>query len=391
MVICLHTNFEISQNYIGGTERFLVKLAKELKLLGFKPFIVCSSRQKEFIVEGIKVFGRVPKKYEKAAEDYSYFSSKFIKSEIIRGSYSEESLKRLAEYTSGQLEGVKADVYHLNSFASAAYMNLNKRFVVTNHENNLEYETYWGDGFFDFFAEKIKSRKTNLQNAGLLITPSKYYAKEFSAKFDLDIKNVTLGIPLQDYLPGDKVRNTTKEVVHRILQPSRFVIKQKGIDISLKACKILKDRNINFELIFTGLKKSYKKYLPDFIELSEKLEVNDCVRVTNYDSILSAYSECDIVISPERYCSFGLAICETIAIGIPTVLSDIPTYKEIATGYENAIFFKSESPEDLAEKILIGLEYPRNHNSLSNIHFRMSYDFRKCTNEYATIYRGLIN
>ena len=44
MKVCLHTNYSITPDYIGGTERFLITLSKELKCLGFEPFIVLSRK-----------------------------------------------------------------------------------------------------------------------------------------------------------------------------------------------------------------------------------------------------------------------------------------------------------------------------------------------------------
>ncbi|BFP42129.1 hypothetical protein FGF1_29740 [Flavobacteriaceae bacterium GF1] len=385
MTICLHTNFEVSKNYIGGTERFLIKLAKELILLGFNPFIVCTSRISEFEVEGIKVFGRIPKNFNKAYKSYPYFSSEFLKKEIIRGKYSLEALKRLSSYSMAQLEGVKADIFHFNSFTSAAFLKAKSNYIVTNHENEFEYSHYWGAGFFDFFSEKVRTKKTNLHGINYLITPSKYYATRFSKMLDIPIKNISQGIPLADFVLQDKKDARKKEFV--ILQSSRFVLKQKGIDIALRACKILKKKNIPFKMIFTGLKKSYEKNLPEFNRLARELDVSDRVKVSRYHNITTAYSECDIVISPERYCSFGLSICESLALGIPTVLSDIPTYREIASDYSHAIFFSANSHEDLANKIMDSIHNIDKTRNSSTIRFRSNFDLRRCAHDYSNLYQ----
>ncbi|MCB0748862.1 MAG: hypothetical protein KDC90_15490, partial [Ignavibacteriae bacterium] len=92
MKICLHTIWEIGQKYIGGTERFLINLSKELEIFGHEPFIVCSSKTEETYVEGVKVLGRFGIKKEYNFDKYSCFSSKFIKQEIIGEKYSTNSL-----------------------------------------------------------------------------------------------------------------------------------------------------------------------------------------------------------------------------------------------------------------------------------------------------------
>lgn len=63
MDICLHSYYEISDPYIGGTQTLLIKLAKELKVLGHEPFIVCSSLKTHFVIEGIDVYGVIPEQY----------------------------------------------------------------------------------------------------------------------------------------------------------------------------------------------------------------------------------------------------------------------------------------------------------------------------------------
>jgi len=100
-----------------------------------------------------------------------------------------------------------------------------------------------------------------------------------------------------------------------------------------------------------------------------------------------AFAECDIVISPERYCSFGLSICESIASGKPTILSDIPTYLEIGEGVGHAFFFKSESVDCLAQTIGDVID-SEDENVLTRdvINFRRRFDMRNCANAYAELY-----
>ena len=77
MKVCLHATQKITQNYIGGTERFLIKIAKELQVLGWNPFIVCNSLTPENYVEGIKVIGKVPKPFCDKISKYKNYHSDF--------------------------------------------------------------------------------------------------------------------------------------------------------------------------------------------------------------------------------------------------------------------------------------------------------------------------
>jgi len=391
MRICLHTIFCIEQNFIGGTERFLIDLSKELSALGHKPFIVCSSMSKRTEIEGIEVFGRIPEYVQPAFNKYSFFSSNFLKKEIIGAPYSLDSLKRISKYTTAQLSEFKADIFHLNSFVSATFFTPNGACIVTNHENDREYNSYWGEGFFEFMADHVKHRRTNLHELDGLLTPSRYYAELFSKNFDLPIRGINLGVNLNNFMidvPDDSLKkdyvDSSDEAL--ILFPSRFQMKQKGHDVALKAASILKTEGFKFKILFTGLKQSCEKYIPQFDELLHKYDVADCVHITRFSKIQKAYNNCDIVVSPEKYCSYGLSISESLALGIPTVLSDIPTYKEIATGFPHAFFFESESAESLADSIKKALAQGAKDYREEAVAFRIKYDLRQCAREYSAEY-----
>lgn len=393
MKICLHTNWEVSAKYIGGTERFLVNMCKELESFGHEPFIVCSGEDNEIYVEGIKVIGRYGESLKKSLHKYQYFSSEFIRKEIIGEKYNEDSLKRLSDYTLGQLDGIEADVFHLNSFISALYISSLKNLIVTNHENDKEYDWYWGKGFFSFFKNLVANKQTNLHTISNLYTPSKYYADFFSKEFDLPVKSIHLGIPLNYFAYMNKEDALRREYSFAdddiiLLLPSRFQPFQKGHDIALKACAILKEKNISFKIIFTGVKKSSEKYRSFFDDLVFQYGLQQNVKVITFPDINEAYRNTDVVISPERYCSYGLSISESLSLGIPTIMSDIPTYKEIATGLKHAFFFQSESSEDLAN-VIINISNSARRYRESAIDFRINNDLRDCAKKYSAAYQNI--
>lgn len=391
MKVCLHTNWDISPKYIGGTERFLINLCKELQTMGLEPFIVCSSKTDQIQIEGIQVIGRFLSDYNESKTIYPYFSSNFIKQEIIGKEYSLESLHRLSEYTSEQLKGIQADVFHLNSFISASFLKPMNNYVITNHENDREYDWYWGKGFFEFLKYHVVRGETNLHKFSHLFVPSTHYAKWFSVQFGLNVQSINLGVPLNEFIVSNKdvaLRNeysfNQNEVI--ILLPSRFQPYQKGHDIALAACAILKKKGISFKIIFTGVKNSSEKYLSDFDALVLKYNLQNNVKVVTFSDMNEAYNNVDIVISPERFCSYGLSISESLSLGIPTILSDIPTYKEIAQDSENAFFFKSESYEDLADQLISVISTNCIRKRIDALKFRINNDIRTCAKSYIKTY-----
>ena len=231
MRICLHTNWEIKEHYIGGTERLLVCLAKELSALGHSPFILCSGFSEKYSVEGVEVIGYMPPRYLKAYSKYPAVTPEFLLNEVVGSESGPEALRQLSSFTQEQLSTVEADIYHLNSFASALFVSDSMPVVVSNHENKSEYDSYWGEGFFDAMCEMVREKKTNLHKHGALVTPSKHYAEEYSTLLGSAVAGINLGICLSDF-PSHKssheisiARSSQEEI--KVLLPSRFDTYQK--------------------------------------------------------------------------------------------------------------------------------------------------------------------
>lgn len=122
------------------------------------------------------------------------------------------------------------------------------------------------------------------------------------------------------------------------------------------------------------------------------------MQISNHTHFIAApdmyeiYDSVHVVLSPERYCTYGLSISESLAIGIPTVLSNIPTYKEIALGYEHAFFFKKDNLNDLMYAICRAIESSKNNNfryNKASIQFRIDNDIRKTAVAFSNVYASL--
>ena len=389
MRICLHTIREIAPSFIGGTERLLVELAKELTHLGHEPFLLSSGLRDELQIEGIPLVQKVPDSYKRPYMKYGMANSAFITSEVMGGEASDAGLRALGEYVDAQLKDIDADVIHLNSFASCLYSVAVHGAVVTNHENEREYDSKWGGGFTNLMADAVLGRRCNIHNAALLTTPSQYYAKWYSDAFNLRVTAIKAGVSLTTF--SRHQRRTSNKKPKRssklqVLLPARFDPFQKGHDIAMRALRILLDTGTSAQLVFSGVRDDYKDRLGRFFDAARSYGVADHVEAKQFVDIHTAYDECDVVVSPERYCSYGLAISEALALGVPTVLSDIPTYKEIASGYEHAKFFSSEDPESFARQILKALELEQSVADREAIRFRIENDLRRTALELHNYY-----
>lgn len=68
-----------------------------------------------------------------------------------------------------------------------------------------------------------------------------------------------------------------------------------------------------------------------------------------YDAMLAQMGRAGIFVSSSLYQPFGLAVVEAARAGLPLVLSDIPTYRELWDGV--AFFFRPDDPGALAQLV----------------------------------------
>lgn len=210
MRICLHTYYEIADPYIGGTQTLLIKLAKELKVLGHDPFIVCSSLYRHFVIEDIDIYGIVPEQYINLLHiKYNGTpSSKFLKEVISDNAETQCDLKRLADYSYEQYSKFPADIYHLNSYIAAYAQKIRIPIVAYQHENEHEFDSFWGEGKFRQLIEFIKNRESNIQKRPCLFTASHHYSYIFSKQFHIPIQAIHLGVLLNDMVCSKEITYT---------------------------------------------------------------------------------------------------------------------------------------------------------------------------------------
>jgi len=386
MRVCLHTFWDISQNFIGGTERFLIELCKELQLLGVNAFIVCTGDNVKRCIQGVDVHAVIPHNYKESLYQFGEAKASLLRHLFVEGKSAEQGLTRLARYVEQQVNKFDVDIIHLNSFPSSIFFESNTPIIVTNHENEQETDNIWGKDFFKNLPDIASSAGSSFFSHAYRLVPSYYYAERYKNHFNVDIQAANQGVSLSSF----KIERSTNRHGNgsrvKILLPSRLEPEQKGHDLALEACKTLLEDGLDPTLTFTGLRQDNEKAVGKLRAHAIHLGINERLTFRNYSDMADAYMNADVVISPERYCSYGLSISESLAMGRPTVLSDIPTYLEIGTGYRHAYFFASGNSGDLAARIREACECNADDMSIDTVQFRSRFDFRQCARQYVDLY-----
>ncbi|MDD3079522.1 MAG: glycosyltransferase family 1 protein [Paludibacter sp.] len=127
--------------------------------------------------------------------------------------------------------------------------------------------------------------------------------------------------------------------------------KYKGLDVLLDAIK-----KTDIKLVIVGSIKYLKtsdKIIFEKIRFNKKIVIYDNIRDEMlYDLIIHAKS----LVQPSRYEGFGIPPLESLYLGTPAIISDIPVFKEIY-GNMPVVFFRDGDAEDLKSKLEMGV-YP---------------------------------
>ncbi len=130
--------------------------------------------------------------------------------------------------------------------------------------------------------------------------------------------------------------------------------KIKGIDILLRAIKILKDehdlKNISFVIMGVdfGFQNQMMQMIDDF-GIKEKIHV-----ITNpsRDDVIAAYGESEFLVLPSRWELSPLTPLEGFAFKKPVVSTNVHGIPSTVTNRQNGILVKNEDFHELAEAIM---------------------------------------
>ena len=140
------------------------------------------------------------------------------------------------------------------------------------------------------------------------------------------------------------------------LFPSHLA-RHKGVHTLVDAVSLLKKRNCDlppFEIVCTFDRSDDPSY---YDELKRKIAINSLENTIRFigsvpqEKIGTLYEAADSMVYTTLCESFGFSIIEAKSFRLPILCSDIPINREIAK--KSAIYFKPESPEELAEKIAL--------------------------------------
>lgn len=380
MKIAIINTWAISNKAIGGTERFVMDLANSLV------------EQKN----EVDVYMFSGKTHQEKGVNYiniDLFNTDDEADEYIVQNYfgnfeNEESYINLATKLEQKINMDKYDFIQLNSQLFLECWK-NKKRIFTIHTNPFEYELAWGKESYSKMLEIMKKYK-NSENT-VFVAPSKYYANEYRKLTDCDIKVIPHAIDIERI----ETKKTKKEIILqygldydklKIVVPQRLEPQQKQPMLLLKACCLLKEEDKKrIQIIYTGLDKQYMKFVDSLKETA--IDNNIDIKIIRFDYMSEAYKIADFTALPSKSESFGYSALESLSLGIPTILNDIPTFNKIAEDNENSYIFKNSDVDALKEKINMLIKNSKYLNrKIPQNNWKKRYEL----NEFVSSYLNLI-
>ena len=249
-----------------------------------------------------------------------------------------------------KIKKVKVDVIVFNEQRAAATFLLSSK-LARCHSVVFIRGTYQINCFLNKLIYKLCDRVVCISK-GVHDILHKKYQKKSSTIYNVFEEKCT-----NDYVQTRSVEefDITKKIS---LLTVASVVEYKGIDIALKAVKLLKDNHeFILEYNIVGNYKPDDTYYRKLLKEVRKLGLEGQVffRGMQKDPY-PFYLDADIKILPSRHEGLGRVILESLDAGLPVIASNIGGIPDIIENYENGLLFSVGDYSELYEKIILILQ-----------------------------------
>ena len=141
------------------------------------------------------------------------------------------------------------------------------------------------------------------------------------------------------------------------------LIDRKGVDILIRAVRLLHDRGVKCRLRIAGLDRT-----GEYPDLARELRVPaEFIGEVERCKVADFFAGVDVHVLPSRSEAFGLTIVEAACCGVPTVAPRVEGIPEAMLDGRLGILYESNTPDDLADAIrqMLGSDWISNRTSMN--------------------------
>ncbi len=206
------------------------------------------------------------------------------------------------------------------------------------------------------------------------------------------------GVPVPGEFAGRRLPDWRKEEPVRLLQACRF-IQKKGLDVTLRAIGLLKDKAVPVSLTLAGEGPEE----PSLRALARELRIADQISFIGFlerEQLEEAYRRHHLFVHPSRTTPEGdregipNSLLEAMAYGLPVISTRHSGIPEAITNGQEGFLVDQPTPSSLAVAILQLIENPSLYERLSrNAHDTVLKRFSLATNATAleVLYREALS
>ena len=248
--------------------------------------------------------------------------------------------------------------FHVIEYFTLPFISVRKSInVVTIHDLR---KIYFSELFIINLIFKL-IYKILLSTADKIIAVSETAKNELQRYFNFKNIIVSYNAISEEY--HKKVNSSELlKIKKKYKLPKKFIIsvghleKRKNFLRLIDAVKILKDNNININLIIVGQKSDqFEKIIRRVKKFNLKSNIKIFSKVDDYE-LLCFYKLSKLFVYPSLYEGFGIPTLESMSTNLPIVLSNSDIFREITSS--KYCYFDPNDPLSIANKIRFVLNDP---------------------------------
>jgi glycosyltransferase involved in cell wall biosynthesis len=247
----------------------------------------------------------------------------------------------------------------------------------------------WGSDIFLFPKKSIIHKnflKKNLNSADLILATGKILAEKTKTYTNKPIKITPFGVNTNIFRPPVTEKNN-EEIIIGTVKGIEYVY---GIDILLKAFKIVTQKtDIKVRLVIAGngTELTMMQDLAKKLNIDSRTEFLGAIPHKNVPQLLQSFH---IFVALSRSESFGVAVIEASACGLPVVASDTGGLIEVINNGITGFNVPTDNIELAAEKLILLIENKelREKTGKAGREFvELNYSEELCKSKISEIYK----
>ncbi|MGQ9596087.1 MAG: glycosyltransferase family 4 protein [Thermoproteota archaeon] len=281
----------------------------------------------------------------------------------------------------GSFDLIDSQAFPYFSCFSTKIHSIVRRFILAITWHEL-WEKYWFEylgmkGLIGWVVERATSKLTNKNIAVSNMT------RRSLERIGVKAEVIPNGIDVE------RIRNVKRSTEEYDIIFAGRLIKEKNVDLLIKAIKILKESipDVKCVIIGNGPEGKELKSLSKYLKLNSNIVFKGFLE--DHDDVISYMKASKVFVLPSTREGFGIAALEANACGLPviTVKHERNATCDLITQDING-FICSTSPKMIAEKILEAMQRDMRDGCIKNA---MEYDWRKIIQLYENFLTSLGN